>query len=183
MKTLQIIFLDIDGVVVSDRTNNQAICAWYSTSSVEEAYKVRKERLDNGLYVPKCMGVNSAFDPVAVRYLNTLACRGVQFVVTSTWRENQTVRSLSAIFEMKGLHIPVLDFTAVDSKPRGLQILEWLQRNDARGISGWSVVDDCQDDLAEFVGDRLVVTDPFVGLDQAAHERICEMLGISNSLL
>jgi hypothetical protein len=172
----KLVFLDMDGVVVSNKTNDQAICAWYGTSTVEEAYKLREIRKKGGLYVPKFMGTNSSFDPAAVKYLNTLANMGVQFVVTSTWRETQTIQSLSDIFEMKGLHIPIYSFTNVDSHERGQQILNWLERAEARNTTAWCVVDDESYGIANHVGDKLVLTNPDIGLNEEAYQRICEIL-------
>lgn len=173
---MKIVFLDIDGVVVSDKTNNVAICKWYGTKTLSEAMKMQSKRKSDGLYVPKFMGTNSTFDPIAVGYMNALAKNGVQFVITSTWRESQTVASLQVIFEMKGLHIPIFAFTSIDSNDRGVQILNWLKKPEAKSVTKWCVVDDYVSDILPHIDSELVQTDPDVGFDETAYNMVNELL-------
>ena len=106
----KIVFLDIDGVLNSDRT--------YDTLPYADQFKLLK------------------IDPKAVAYLNRIA-RYAAVVVTSSWRWEYTPHDLRIVLLRHGLDetIPFIGSTGrqvsvdddgLDTSNRGQEILDWL---------------------------------------------------------
>ena len=113
---MKIIFLDIDGVLNSEK--------WY------------KERFDKNLY-PNLEGYPLCeFDPLAIEQLNVLTDKtNAKIVISSTWRIGRTIDELKNIFNKVGIkgeiigvtpHLTFNDGWGVD---RGNEIKRWIDLN------------------------------------------------------
>lgn len=115
--------------------------------------------------------------PVRMEMLNRLASvPGLKVVVSSSWRSDETTRDALV---RQGLVIPfhpswrtTLEVPDGNDVPfRGWQVRRWLAEN------GWrrhAIVDD-SDDFLPRQAPRLVLVDPYVGIDR---EALTSMLGL-----
>lgn len=125
------LFLDIDGVLNSNRTS---------------LLKVRPE-----------------IDPVAVGMINALIEKGVEVVISSNWRLNNTAEAIKG---MLGLTEVIGATPVIPSGCRGVEIATWLLDSAPAGEKTWSfvILDDMgKDAFLPSQGDRLVQTDCIEG--------------------
>lgn len=165
----RIIFLDIDGVLVTERVILQATLSWYGVSTLHEAEILQKYKKEHGLYIPSFHGINSPFDPESIQYLHSLANMGVEFVITSSWREEMSQDTLIDHFHKKGLNIPVIGYTPIEGGDRVFEINEWIR---TEGFTGsYCIIDDinlnCQ---------NLVITNPENGITNVEYNQIIKIL-------
>jgi hypothetical protein len=145
------LFLDIDGVINSERSNLKYGKQW-SDSTQEFKYEVlnyMKEQMEliqesgfryGKLHLARArsverfgIGVEGGTKPDsrAMSHLNTL-CRDVpsiKMIVSSTWRVDSTVEELKEIFKLWGLQTPERICGKIADgydRPRETEILEWL---------------------------------------------------------
>lgn len=166
----KIIFLDIDGVLNSNKSTS--IC-----TSIED----RKE----------ITGIDS--DKLK-RLKKIVAGTGAIIVLTSTWkigwerfnkeREWSHARYMDKKFDKYGMRI--YDCTKDVEKGsyfRGLEILEWLKNNFAPDEKvNWIILDDYKFDFFENeeTKKKVILTDPDVGLTDEQVDLAIEMLGGNN---
>ncbi len=114
---MRIIFLDVDGVLVTSRTEHILISRF------------------------------AAFDVDAVREMNRLTeATGAKFVLSSSWRRNERVKSMQRYMKSQGLVGELLDFTGIRrDSDRRLEILDWLDHQSER--PEFVIVDDEYDFL------------------------------------
>lgn len=137
---MKIIFLDIDGVVLTFESTRAA------------SKEIRKRH--QGGEVPFLERCELRADARCVEALNQLIkATDAKVVVSSAWRSGQSVSSLQAILDAFGLHCEVIGKTAdpsgelvngiYTSVSRGVEIGNWLQAHakDA-GVSAYIVIDD-----------------------------------------
>jgi len=144
---MKIIFLDFDGVL-----NN--------TKYLEAQSEI----------------VFAPFDFVNVENLNTITDIGdIGIVITSDWRRfgldlKQFVKRYGVIGNVVG------ETRVTDHMPRGMEIQAWLlkYRVDKEFIQKFVILDD-RDDMG-YISDRLIQTDPAVGLTKEDALRAIEML-------
>ena len=113
---MKIIFLDIDGVLNSEK--------WY------------KERFDKKLY-PNLEGYPLCeFDPLTIEQLNLLTDKtNAKIVISSTWRMGRTIDELKKLFEEVGIKgeiigiTPHLTFSDGHRVDRGNEIKRWIDLN------------------------------------------------------
>lgn len=113
---MKIIFLDIDGVLNSEK--------WY------------KERFDKKLY-PNLEGYPLCeFDPLTIEQLNLLTDKtNAKIVISSTWRMGRTIDELKKLFEEVGIKgeiigiTPHLTFSDGHGVDRGNEIKRWIDLN------------------------------------------------------
>ena len=119
----KIIFLDIDGVILSVRS--AAAFGGYP-------WRVRKEDL-------------KLFDPIAVGLIRR-ACkeRGAKIVLSSVWRFTVGYKLLA-----ERLDLPMIDSTPLNhsGESRGGEIKKWLEQHP--GVKTYAIVDDDTDMLNE----------------------------------
>ena len=156
---MQIIFLDIDGVMNSHQWLEQ-----------QPPFSLREHP-------------ERAIDPAAVQHLNHLTDKtGAQIVVTSTWRLKWSVHRLRKIFVNSDIRGALLDVTEVLTvaasmhhkmhvDPRAQEIFNWLQHHPE--VTQYVVLDDLLN-LGE-LRDRHVIVDAAIGL---THKNISEALEI-----
>jgi len=163
----RIVFLDIDGVLVTERAILQAKLSYYGVSNISEVESIEKHRIKNGLSKPSFHGINSPFDPEAINHLQSLANIGVEFVISSTWREEMSQDDLINHFHTKGLDIPIIGYTPVENGDRVFEINEWIR---SEGYSGkYCIVDDINLNCP-----NLVLTNPETGITTVEYNQILE---------
>lgn len=116
-----------------------------------------------------------------VMYLNeVLQATGCKVVVSSSWRNYHTWHELLTTLSIFGVNtMPFVGKTG-DYLPagRGQEILEFLTARRVRFPNEdvvYAVVDDIDSDM-DPVRDRLVKTDPDVGLDKETSDKLIEIL-------
>lgn len=150
---MRIIFLDIDGVVCTFRALNRAYSEWFGIEEQPLAEGCIAENVD--LELEKCKKNNLKkpnfhcdywpFDREAVNLLHKIVRENddVKFVISSTWRKGETIKSLHNKLSLKGMQIPILGFTENNDKSRGQQIDDWMKFNkDEYGVTNYCVIDD-----------------------------------------
>jgi len=97
---MRVVFLDVDGVLVTSRTEHILISRF------------------------------TAFDADAVREMNRLTeTTGAKFVLSSSWRRSERVPSMQRYMRSQGIAGELIDFTGIRrDSDRRLEILEWLDR-------------------------------------------------------
>lgn len=113
---MKVVFLDIDGVLVTERTWEQAI------------------------------GDFAAFDADCVARLNDILQRSrAKVVVSSTWRLTTSLEKLARFFHEQGVVADLVDVTPDrEDMNRTLEVQEWLDQADP--VSSFVVIDDGQID-------------------------------------
>lgn len=113
---MKVVFLDIDGVLVTEKTWEQAI------------------------------GDFAAFDPDCVARLNDLVKRGrAKVVISSTWRLTTSLEKLTRFFREQGVEADLIDVTPDrEDMNRTLEVQEWLDQSDS--TASFVVIDDGQID-------------------------------------
>jgi len=129
-----IIFLDIDGVLVTE----EHIRSLGQCNVFNQMFQTMK-------FTPSCVGnLNDAVSQTSA-----------QIVVSSTWRMSRDAIDLAEIFESEGLKVTVIGKTGV-GKTRGEEIQAWLNQHDE---CNFVIVDDDTEDIKPFFGkDRIVKT-------------------------
>lgn len=116
---MKVLFMDIDGVLNSERT----------------VYASKR--------FPKSFKHTDAFDWVAVGMLRRLcADYDVKIVLSSTWRAYYSAGEVA-----DGLNLPVVSQTPLLYEPRGVEIQKWLE--DHPEVTKYAIVDDNGDMLTE----------------------------------
>ena len=167
----RVIFLDIDGVLNSER--------WYSQSNKDIA-------IDK---------YGNAFDPEAVANLEKIvAATGADIVISSSWKF-LGISVMQDMWHDRDLPGKVIDVTPtvindemlqhanledIDALPKvkGYEIKEWLRQH-GKNVSSYVIIDDMDDMLPE-QQEHFVQTMPNVGLSKCDAEvaiRILNMIG------
>lgn len=147
---MKVLFLDIDGVINSERT-----C-----------------ELHHGY--PHSFGDHDMkrFDPVAIGLIRrVLEETESVVVVSSTWRMHYSCEEIS-----EGLGIPVLDRTCTGKGLRGEEVKQWLDENtEKHSVTKYAIIDDNSDFLEE-QKPFFVQTDYRNGLMYQDFEKLFELL-------
>ena len=147
-----ILFLDIDGVLNSNRTA-YAFGGFPSPSNIANT--------------------THRFDWVAVAMIHQLVAKGVEIVLSSTWRLQPPDR-LAALTTALGF--PLLDVTPYyPDAIRGVEIQQWLDAHPQYTV--WAIVDDDADMLPSQQG-RLVQTSTSDGLRMHEYLALTRLLGV-----
>lgn len=114
---MKVLFLDVDGVLNSTRTN-----------------------VANGAY-PMELAHREAFDWTTIKLLQRMCdAGGIEVVLSSAWRQWNTAAEVGAAFGL-----PVVDVTPVLGGPRGGEIQQWLDAHPE--VTHYAIVDDDPDML------------------------------------
>ena len=156
---MKIIFLDFDGVMDT---------AYY-------AHILEKEGCSgNDEFV-------AVFDPNCVECLKEIIDNtGAEIVVTSSWKSLMTYRDLLNMWEQRGLPGYVIDMTPSSSecRCRGDEIDAWLK--ECKEDCQYVILDDIDEsNFNEHQLPKLIVVNPYHGLDKEAAERAIELLEVS----
>lgn len=144
---MNVIFLDIDGVMVTDRT-------------------LRAYSKDLG----------NPFDPYCVTQFNMLLDKTkAKIVISSTWRMGKTLKKLKNILRLNGvMFADVIDKTPVLHVHRGLEIQMWLDVNKHLNIEKFIIIDDDSD--MEHLMPRLVKCSMYGGFRHKHRKQAIKML-------
>lgn len=151
---LKVLFLDIDGVLNSART--QMAFGGYPHS-----------------FRTRCM---SQFDHVAIGLIRLL-CRetGCSIVLSSDWRYNCTAHDAANAFDL-----PIMDVTPMNvTGTRAMEIAAWLAAHPE--VTVYAIVDDILD-IDDVHGTRWVLTDPANGLSMANYSALRRVLGLGSGI-
>jgi len=151
---MKVIFLDIDGVLITAKNSMNDVAGQAGTG--------------NG---------NSAFDEAAIENLNKLiALTDARIVISSSIRFNYSISQLRSLLKCGGVKRPnIVDVTpfTVDPKTnsshRGTEIRAWLSNHPE--VTNFLVIDDCSDkQLTGIPRDRIVKTSYLQGFgDEVAY--------------
>lgn len=147
---MNIIFLDIDGVIV---LNNHEI-------DLSPASEVEKQFLNDTKWKWRLREIRS-INPIAIGLINRLAKEtGSQIVLSSDWRKYDTIGDIESLFKFHGLGVEIIGKTPVIMGPRGREIQNWLDET-WLDIDKFVIIDD-RDDMDK-VKPFLVKTDWNIG--------------------
>ncbi len=154
---MNILFLDIDGVLNSTQ--------WYNSDSCIALGK----------------SVKRYFDPVCVGNLNRIVAETqCRVIISSSWRLLKELQELQNIFYVVGFKGKIYGKTPMSSSynmenpiPRGLEIQEWLDShtNKFKSSIKYAILDD-EDDFLESQKPYFFQTDFNIGLDDTLAEKI-----------
>ena len=154
---MKVIFLDFDGVMNT---------AYYGHFLGKEGLPYRDE-------------FGAVFDPNCVGYLKEIIEKtGAEIVVTSSWKSLMTYRDMLNMWEQRGLPGYVIDLTPSSSgcRRRGDEIDAWLK--ECKDECQYVILDDIDEsNFNEHQLPRLIVVNPYHGLDKEVAERAIELLG------
>ena len=144
---MNIIFLDIDGVLNSYRT---------VAASGGYPHDFQPWSMDR-------------FDPVAIKLVKSLCLESLASVVlSSSWKHEFTAKEVA-----DGLDLPVIDVTPNLPDVRGHEIQAWL--NAHTGVKNYVILDDCGD-MLESQKDHFVQTKHAEGLSYENYCKASEIL-------
>ena len=154
---MKVIFLDFDGVMDT---------AYYGHILGKEGLPYHDE-------------FGAVFDPNCVECLKEIIDKtGAEIVVTSSWKSLMTYRDMLNMWEQRGLPGYVIDLTPSSSgcRRRGDEIDAWLK--ECKDECEYIILDDLDEsNFNEHQLSRLIVVNPYHGLDMEAAERAIELLG------
>ena len=152
----KMLFLDFDGVMVTDRYQAQLMA---TNSSLRDEYGAK-------------------FDPVCVENLRQIIdSTDADIVVTSTWKMERGLEGIQKMWEARHLPGKVIGVTPdIDPIHRGNEIAAWLA---AQTVAvRYVIIDDCpiQDFFRKEQLPFLFKVDEQTGLDEETAKRIIELL-------
>ena len=153
---MKVIFLDFDGVMDT---------AYYGHILGKEGLPYHDE-------------FGAVFDPNCVECLKEIIDKtGAEIVVTSSWKSLMTYKDMLNMWEQRGLPGYVIDVTPSTSKcrHRGDEIDAWLK--EYKDECQYVILDDFDErSFNEHQLSRLIVVNPYHGLDENAAERAIKLL-------
>ena len=152
----KILFLDFDGVMVTDRYQEQLTA---SNSPLQDCYGTK-------------------FDPICVECLRQIVENsGADIVVTSTWKMSKGLKGIQKMWEARSLPGKVIGITPdIDLIHRGDEIDAWLA--ECKADCRYAIIDDCpiQDFFNEQQQQFLFKVDERTGLDESTMLNVLEYL-------
>jgi hypothetical protein len=136
---MNIIFLDIDGVLVR-------------YPGVKNNYQ--KDKRDE---------FGPLFHPTCVEFLEEIVHKtNAKIVISSSWKRIGIER-LKNIFRVRGIDVDIIDIIPLYGLPRGEEIQLWL---DEHGADKYIILDDRELDLKTLHGNRFIQTDSQLGITE-----------------
>lgn len=155
---MNIIFLDIDGVLNST--------LYHKNPLYQQQVKALEDPTDR--HTRQLLSI----DPQAVEVLNGLIEKtGAKIVISSTWRQSNTLEELKAILFERGLKAEIISVTPVlhDFNVRGNEIYKWMYENkDLIGqpyyeFSTYVILDD-DSDMLYWQKNNFILVDHYTGI-------------------
>ncbi|NEW06863.1 hypothetical protein GK047_12690 [Paenibacillus sp. SYP-B3998] len=143
---MKLIFLDIDGVMVTSR------------------HFVQSNRY-----------FGHEFDPECIKNLKAiLDITSANIVVSSSWREGRTLKQLQSIFEINGINKVIGMIPIIDGAIRGREVKEYLNNTKELGmdISAFVIIDD-EEEMGE-LETYLIETEFNTGITDEIKNRVIE---------
>lgn len=155
---MNIIFLDIDGVLNTSNYGVQAHAMWKRTNGW---FKSRDE-------------FGAKFDPMAVDCLEYIVHRtNAKIVISSTWRKSG-LHVMKNMFKVRGIDADIIGVTPVLNTMRGEEIEQWLHENDY--VTNYVILDNNTDFTEEQKKNHFVCTHGKHGLDHNAMVKALKIL-------
>jgi hypothetical protein len=149
---MNVLFLDIDGVLNSKR--------WYN----DRPYEPITGRLSE---------MAQSIDPEAVGRVNRIAeVTGCVIVLSSSWRCLDPIANIDRALQYRGLETHLYGATPSIGTPRGAEIEAWLAM--CPTLDGWAILDDDSDMEPHMY--ELVQTDSRYGMLDEHAERVIRLL-------
>jgi len=158
---MKIIFLDIDGVLNSEKSH--------------------KRRMKNERIPYSCKGLPSSENIVELNRITKAT--SAKLVISSSWRRRHSLYSLEMIFYLCGIDGEIIDEvskTLPSAYTRGENILEWLKYNTHRDIKSFVIIDDSSD--MGVLKETLIRTSFKTGLTEKEAKIAIEMLNVNRNL-
>lgn len=154
---MKIVFLDVDGVLNSQRIANRIGWGGHFDESEEATHD------------------NVKWGQSLVDNLKEIVQKtGAQIVISSTWRKFFSIQKFKDMFAVYNFNdAPVIDKTPGGYANRGLEINRWLADNPS--VTGYVILDDYPDFLPE-QNVFYVETDPEIGLTEQDRDRAIQIL-------
>ena len=156
----KILFLDFDGVIVTDRHQSQLMA---TNSPLRDEYGAK-------------------FDPVCIENLRRIIdSTDADIVVTSTWKMEKGLEGIQRMWQARHLPGKVIGVTPdIDPIHRGNEIEAWLTA--CGEVCRYAIIDDCP--ILDFFNEEqlqhLFKVDERTGLDDATAKMIVEHLNSNN---
>lgn len=155
---MNVIFLDIDGVLNTPNYAVQAHAMWKRTNG---RFKSRDK-------------YGQVFDPMACSCLEYLAdTTNSKIVVSSVWRKSG-LQVMKNMFKDRGIDIEVIDVTPESDFIRGTEIEMWLAENDY--IKNYVILDDDDDFTPDQIDSHYVDCSGKFGFDHNAMVKAIKIL-------
>ena len=155
---MNVIFLDIDGVLNTPNYGVQAHAMWKRTNGW---FKSRDE-------------FGAIFDPMAVDCLEYIVHHtNAKIVVSSSWRKSG-FKVMKDMFKVRGIDADIIGVTPVLNTMRGEEIEQWLLKNDY--VTNYVILDDDTDFTEEQKKNHFVCTHGKYGLDHNAMVKALKIL-------
>ena len=156
---MKVIFLDFDGVMDT---------AYFGHVLGKEGLPCHDE-------------FGAVFDPNCVECLKEIIDKtGAEIVITSSWKSLMSFGDMLNMWEQRGLPGFVIDMTPATStcRNRGDEIDAWLK--ECKDECQYVILDDIDEsNFNEHQLPRLIVVNPYHGLDKEAAEKAIELLEVS----
>ena len=156
---MKVIFLDFDGVMDT---------AYFGHILGKEGLPYHDE-------------FGAVFDPNCVVYLKEIIEKtGAEIVVTSSWKSLMSYGEMLDMWGQRGLPGELIDMTPTTStcRNRGDEIDAWLK--ECKDECQYVIIDDINEsNFNEHQLPRLIVVNPYHGLDKEAAEKAIELLEVS----
>lgn len=151
---MNVIFLDIDGVLRTDKSDK-----FWS--------KVLNQDIPTSIFERK-------LSPTSIKILNEIILiTDAKVVITSMWRTFYNIDRLRSIFKDSGFKGEIVGETK-QFGDRGEEIQEWLDTN---YINKYVVIDDSVRDILNHIDTKRVIKiDPLNGLDDTYFDSIVDLL-------
>lgn len=156
---MRVIFLDFDGVMDT---------AYYGHALGKESRPANDE-------------FGAIFDPNCVGCLKEIIDKtGAKIVITSSWKSLMSFGEMFDMWDKRGLPGELTDMTSTTStcRHRGDEIDAWLK--DCKDKCQYVILDDIDEsNFNEHQLPRLIVVNPYHGLDKGIAEKAIELLEVS----
>ena len=158
----KVIFLDFDGVLVTDR---------YQTQLMDDGVQLHVDEY------------GAKFDPVCVENLRQIIdSTDADIVIPSTWKMRLGLEGLQKMWDARRLPGKVIGVTPdIDPIHRGNEIDAWLDANP--GAVRYAIIDDTP--FTEFFREEqlsfLFKVDELTGLDEETAKKVIEYLNLSEN--
>ena len=182
-KKFRIVFLDIDGVLCTKDSIEEAISDWCGGLNTDDDNWVKeyKKIAANIGFYPSLDMFHWPFDRLALKNIHHLARHpDVRFVISSTWRDGRTIEEITEMFIMKGLNVRIIDKTREGHRGsytdhRGFEIRDWLDANKDI-VESYVILDDNTWDIVRMHPNNTVTTRDDVGFDKDALSKAKDIL-------
>lgn len=178
---MKIIFLDIDGVLNSTRSD----VAFLRNGELRGTNSLSLSNEDGAKHI-QWNAKAFKLDPIAVSLLkNMVEDTGAKIVISSTWRIGSRVEHFHKMFKCYDWDTTdiIIDFTPRCGRIRGDEIERWLidysnDLADREPITKYIIIDDSGDFHPEQKKNHFIQTNPHIGITHVTYNAVIENLGL-----